>query len=584
MNPQPDAFAKIQPPDSDSLYTLKRSLCRAILAAVNGFANVDEYFGQLSAIDPSALRLEFLHEACANLQSLRTTPAIWWRQILVDSVLANLDSMIAPPHGNCRLVAEYVNYRSGSDISLSGADESVSDTLHYSLFTTDQQGNKRKVSTERCVRATAGGLRLSVEDDRKSIRQRIETLTWNAAYIRTLSALRELPSIIGKLVSTNAELWGRSGKKVGIFFEGFVLDLINEYGRFAVFSSLSEDILQATDLRLMLPGLNRPHGARVQVSLSASESSLRDKQRRIGLHNEITIITPYTLALFFKSWRGQSVINEAEAYQLAELSLCPGNSLECLADRFQVILNKACRKKASTPFRSSVIPSGIHKLITELAFTEAFVTTRRLRSRERLFGTTQYNIRRTFSVICKESRPPLYIRGEKVIGIVSLITPDEIRFELGGATGLMKRDPKLNATLPPVQSLRIGASVDLLVEQDQLESWSEPIPVRTSLPPRSLEAQFLSFYSPGAILRGRLFKIRGAKVTVLLSSGVEAYLYPKDAARIAHSVRTKTISDKELYDEIELTLLSILQKSESRTEIIVGFSRSKLPYHPIVRS
>jgi hypothetical protein len=112
-------------------------------------------------------------------------------------------------------------------------------------------------------------------------------------FARELSDLADLlPRVLRRPVMNGSMVAHATGQS----FEQLIADILNEEAHHASLSRLSEDYAQKTDLRVKYPGLNRNRGARVQVTLTATESFHQQKVSSIQRADQYIILSPWSLA------------------------------------------------------------------------------------------------------------------------------------------------------------------------------------------------------------------------------------------------------------------------------------------------
>lgn len=112
-------------------------------------------------------------------------------------------------------------------------------------------------------------------------------------FARELSDLANLlPRVLRRPVINGSMVAHSTGQS----FEQLIADILNEDARHASLSRLSEDYAQKTDLRVKYPGLDRNRGARVQVTLTATESFHQQKVSNIQRADQYIILSPWSLA------------------------------------------------------------------------------------------------------------------------------------------------------------------------------------------------------------------------------------------------------------------------------------------------
>lgn len=82
----------------------------------------------------------------------------------------------------------------------------------------------------------------------------------------------------------------------GLAFEQLIVDILNEPSEHASLATLSEDYSQKTDLRVRYNDLERKRGARVQVTLAATQESYQKKVADIRRADQFVILSPWSLA------------------------------------------------------------------------------------------------------------------------------------------------------------------------------------------------------------------------------------------------------------------------------------------------
>lgn len=88
----------------------------------------------------------------------------------------------------------------------------------------------------------------------------------------------------------------RSEALPGFMFERLIAGVLNLEGLSARRAPLREDILQQTDIRVRVPGLERQRGERLQVSTAISAHAHQRKQASIRADGEIPVVSPFAIA------------------------------------------------------------------------------------------------------------------------------------------------------------------------------------------------------------------------------------------------------------------------------------------------
>lgn len=91
-----------------------------------------------------------------------------------------------------------------------------------------------------------------------------------------------------------------SGEGQGTLFERLVLDVLNEHECRARRAPLVEDLFEWTDLRVAYPGLDRKHGARVQVKFIGDEVVHDHATGRWRFPESYVVVSPLKLAEFIE--------------------------------------------------------------------------------------------------------------------------------------------------------------------------------------------------------------------------------------------------------------------------------------------
>jgi hypothetical protein len=86
----------------------------------------------------------------------------------------------------------------------------------------------------------------------------------------------------------------------GVTLELFMRDAIRRFGLECRRASVYEDIVEATDLRVTLPGVKRRRGVRIQVSWLSDYDSFARKRHLIPYAASVVFLCPFTLA---QTWR-----------------------------------------------------------------------------------------------------------------------------------------------------------------------------------------------------------------------------------------------------------------------------------------
>jgi hypothetical protein len=153
---------------------------------------------------------------------------------------------------------------------------------------------------------------------------------------------------------------------------------------------LVEDFLEKTDLRVKYPGLERRHGARVQVTSMVAPDLHKTKLQAIKLAEEFVFLSPLSLAEFVDSLKGHnpaSSISGTPSFALSSLWSCLGVKpidVPELASELKRIMFDALTGTPDSPLGPMVrVPLPVRQLVRLFVETRAIESTSRLRTREK---------------------------------------------------------------------------------------------------------------------------------------------------------------------------------------------------------
>lgn len=166
-------------------------------------------------------------------------------------------------------------------------------------------------------------------------------------------------------------------------FEQLMLDILNELTRTAHRAPLFEDFLQKTDLRVHVPGLQRPRGARVQVTQTIHTAQHDEKLARIRNVNEFVILSPRSLALALGDEQGARLLVGPDRDHFWDCLASRPASVEELASALKAIFLDAIRRATDDPRGpAAAVPQPVRLLVQSFVVREAYRTTAELRRRE----------------------------------------------------------------------------------------------------------------------------------------------------------------------------------------------------------
>lgn len=165
-------------------------------------------------------------------------------------------------------------------------------------------------------------------------------------------------------------------------FEDLLLDILNEEVLLARRASIREDFHEKTDLRVKPPGLERKHGARVQVTQIIDVVHYQEKLSQIRRLPEFVILSPISLAgAVFEE--GQQLLGSRNLEIFWASFPSRPSSVSGLAWNIKSQLANALRFRQAHPLGPmGKVPSMTRLLIRNYVVAEAFRSTNLLRERQ----------------------------------------------------------------------------------------------------------------------------------------------------------------------------------------------------------
>jgi hypothetical protein len=170
---------------------------------------------------------------------------------------------------------------------------------------------------------------------------------------------------------------------VGRHFEQLMVDILNEEDHIANRAPLFEDFLQKTDLRVVIPDLGRPRGARVQVTQTTHAGQHDEKLSRIRNLAEFVILSPRSLAIALGEEDGARLLSGPDRDHFWECLQRPPASIEELAGALKGIFRSAIARATDDPRGPrAAVPAPVRLLVRRFVIRDAYRTTVELRRRE----------------------------------------------------------------------------------------------------------------------------------------------------------------------------------------------------------
>jgi hypothetical protein len=161
----------------------------------------------------------------------------------------------------------------------------------------------------------------------------------------------------------------------GADFEHLVIDVLNEHDHIARHAPLVEDLLEKTDLRVHVKGVQRKLGARVQVTTMIDPLLYQSKLATINRLEEIVVLSPASIARFTNDTGkdlGLSTFYDSGTRLLKEQAM-----------EIRKSLFAALERRHKSPLGPLVsVPENLRTVIREFVELEAARSTDALRDRE----------------------------------------------------------------------------------------------------------------------------------------------------------------------------------------------------------
>lgn len=228
-----------------------------------------------------------------------------------------------------------------------------------------------------------------VFDDQSSTDRLVADIA-NEAIRHFARDLRDLASLIPRISRGDADRYPRLvPPRSGRAFEQLIADILNENGKHARLSRLSEDYSQKTDIRVKYPDLGRKRGARVQVTRTASRSGHEKKIAGIRGAEQYVVVSPWSIASAvpgFDSGDGHSELLRKDPELISRFWSCvPGqpSDVEKLSFQLRSMLESAIKASSGDPRGPlASVPAPLREFIRVWVRADAFRSTRSLRDRE----------------------------------------------------------------------------------------------------------------------------------------------------------------------------------------------------------
>ena len=213
-------------------------------------------------------------------------------------------------------------------------------------------------------------------------------------YTHCLSELNSLVTGLHRMSKSGARLneaeFVPCREDHGFLFERLVLDILNEHGAFAHHAPVDEDLLEKTDLRFRHPGIQRPRGARLQLSFSSSPSIVAQKAARILNEQEFVIVAPATLAAAIHDRREDPAFAHFNFDSLWQALPGKPATTEEVGRSIKGIFKEALSRRLDHPWGPAAhVPAPLRQFILQFVAVGAFETMQTLRAREQL--TSQHD-------------------------------------------------------------------------------------------------------------------------------------------------------------------------------------------------
>jgi len=244
------------------------------------------------------------------------------------------------------------------------------------------------------VETPSGSVPLRIDQVIASRRWAIGFVFEDSQITQTIESIITHKTVTGLTARLRASQKVKSSRHIcetpaGTLFENLMIDILNEERRTAFRAPIDEDLLEKTDLRVRLPGLNRKRGARVQVTQTTDPLRYQEKLSRIKLLREFVILSPVSLAeaLMEEGIREidlSTLISAKELNRLwNDLQGAPKSVADC-ASKIKTTLLKALEKSTDHPLGPMAsVPPPLRTFIRNYVMNEAYRTTDLLRQREK---------------------------------------------------------------------------------------------------------------------------------------------------------------------------------------------------------
>jgi hypothetical protein len=340
---------------------------------------------RINSEDPVVAPIIEFYASLATAKSIKPSP---FREDEFNSILAFLKQNLRAPKRWFAAVAE----RQTEPLS---KPETASDSLAESPI---YRPSMRLISVE----TPSGSVSLRID-------QVIASRRWAIGFVfADTQVAQTIESIITHKTVTGLTARLRAGQKVksfrhiyeapsdpatflmpGTLFENLMIDILNEERRTTFRAPIDEDLLEKTDLRVCISGLNRKRGARVQVTQTTDPLRYQEKLSRIKLLREFVILSPVSLAeaLMEEGIRKielSTLISAKELNRLwNHLQGAPKSVADC-ASKIKTTLLKGLEKSTEHPLGPMAsVPPPLRAFIRNYVMNEAYRTTDLLRQREK---------------------------------------------------------------------------------------------------------------------------------------------------------------------------------------------------------